>query len=113
LGDVQEAYSRKARAEELNYEHQKFLQTQEWQDIVHKFAETKERLLAAETLESVQKEKLEHERQRQTKGRTTLFQVLTFETEYSNAQLARLKALTDLLQLAAKMRLYGVNHESR
>lgn len=113
MSDVQEGYAKQAKAAELTYERRKFLQQQDWQDLIVRFQEAKERLIAAETLEQAQREKLDHERQRQSRGRSTLFQVLTFETDYLGAQGLRLKTLAELVQLASQMKLYGETYESR
>ncbi|MGE0761733.1 MAG: TolC family protein [Bdellovibrionales bacterium] len=109
LSDTQEGYARQIKSAEQRYERQRFLQEQDWRDLVLRFNEAKERLGAAEELEKTQREKLDYERQRQERGRTTLFQVLNFETDYLNAQGVRLRTLAELLQIAAQMKLYGVN----
>lgn len=113
MGDVQEGYAKQAKAAELQFSRKRFLQQQEWRDLVLRFNETKSRLSSIESLERAQRAKLDHERQRQERGRTTLFQVLTFETDYLAAQNQRLRTLTELLQLVAQMKLYGVYNESR
>jgi len=113
MGDVQEGYAKQAKAAELQYNRKKFLQEQEWRDLVLKLNETKARLAAIESLEKAQRVKLDFERQRQDRGRTTLFQVLTFETDYLASQNQRIRTLAELLQLVAQMKLYGVTDESR
>lgn len=113
MGDVQEGYAKQAKAAELQYNRKRFLQEQEWRDLVLKLNETKARLAAIESLEKAQRVKLDFERQRQDRGRTTLFQVLTFETDYLASQNQRIRTLAELLQLVAQMKLYGVTDESR
>ena len=112
MSDTQTGYAKMAKAAELDWSRKKLVQELDWRDIVNRFNETKERLSAAEELETLQKEKLAHERRRQERGRATLFQVLTFESEYSNDQSTRLRFLAELLQIAAQMKLYGVTYES-
>lgn len=108
LSDTQAGYAKQAKAAELALDRRKFLAEQDWRDLNLKFTEAKERLALADELEKAQLEKLNHERGRHEKGRSTLFQVLTYESDYSSAQATRLKALNDLLQIAASMKLYGV-----
>jgi outer membrane protein TolC len=62
-----------------------------------------------ERLEKTQLNKLEHERIRRSQGRTTTQQVLNFELDYEQAQLSRLRAMSEMLQLIAQMKLYGGN----
>ncbi|MBX7230781.1 MAG: TolC family protein [Bdellovibrionales bacterium] len=107
MTDLQHGYAKEARAAELNYQRQEFLQQQDWRDLKLHFIEAKSRLAEAEELEKVQKEKLDHERSRQEWGRTTLFQVLTFEGDLISAQALRLRYLAEVLQVAAQMKLYG------
>ena len=109
MGDTQDGYAKQIKSAEYRYDRQRFLQEQSWRDLSLRFNEAKERLLAAEELESNQREKLDYERKRQENGRSTLFQVLTFESDYLGAQGVRLRTWAELLQISAQMKLYGVN----
>lgn len=108
MGDTQDGYAKQIKSAEYRYERQRFLQEQNWRDLALRFNEAKVRLLAAEELEANQREKLDYERKRQENGRSTLFQVLTFETDYLGAQGVRLRTWAELLQISAQMKLYGV-----
>jgi outer membrane protein TolC len=57
--------------------------------------------------ESAQKEKLDYEKQRFERGRSTTFQILQFENDYANAQLGAIKARTDILEIMAKLKTFG------
>lgn len=107
MNNTQDGYAKQIRSAEYRIERQRFLQEQQWRDLTLRFAEAKERLLAADELEKTQREKLDYERDRQGRGRTTLFQVLTFESDYSNAQSVKIRTWAELLQIAAQMKLYG------
>ncbi len=109
MNDAQDGYALQIKSAELRLARQRFLAEQDWQNLVLSFEEAKERLTAAEELEAGQRAKLDHERRRQLNGRSTLFQVLTYENDYSDAQSIRLATLAELLQIAAQMKLYGVN----
>lgn len=65
------------------------------------------RLDMARELETLQKEKLDHERVRFSHGRTTSFQVLQFEGHYSEAQLTRLRMENEALLIKAQARLFN------
>ena len=109
MGDTQDGYAKQIKSAQYRYERQRFLQEQDWRDLTLRFNEAKERLAAAEELEKNQREKLDYERERQERGRSTMFQVLTFESDYLGAQGVRVKTWAELLQIAAQMKLYGVN----
>ncbi len=72
-----------------------------------KFQQAKDRLTIYDQLEKTQKTKLEYERVRRQRGRTTTQQVLLFEQDYEQAQLGRIKTMSDILQLLAQMKTYG------
>jgi outer membrane protein TolC len=107
IRDVQTGYNQDARAQELLLERKRQEQERDWLDLSKRFDETKERLALAVDVEKVQLEKLNFEKSRHVKGRTTLHQVLDFENDYYNAQEQRVRTLTDLLNILAQMKLYG------
>lgn len=113
LSRAREGYAAEARAAEWQYQRKVFEEERDWKDLAAKFRETKERYRLFTELEKIQKEKFEFERDRQQRGRSTLQQVLLFETDYQNAQLGRLRTLAELMTLNAQMKLYGVAYESR
>lgn len=89
---------RKHLEEELNY-----------RDLRIQFENTKARYKLAESIETAQKEKLDNERQRHRVGRTTTSQVLTFEQDFANAQISRIKIQADVMRIAAQLKTYGGN----
>lgn len=109
---VQQGWELEAKAAELEYQRKTFEQERDWTELRRRFFETQERLQTAVELEKAQREKLNYERDRQERGRSTLLQVLTFETDLKNAEGLRLRTLAELLQIAAQMKLYGVSYES-
>jgi outer membrane protein TolC len=68
----------------------------------------REKIRLYEELESSQREKLDFERSRQKSGRSTIAQVILFETDYEQTQFARIRSLAEVLSLNANMKLYGV-----
>jgi outer membrane protein TolC len=113
IGRVREGYEKDRAAAESTAQRKLFEQENDWMDLSDKFRQAKERLALYIQLEGVQKNKLEYERDRRTKGRTTTQMVLLSEMDYEQAQLGRIRTLSELLQLVAQMKLYGVENESR
>ncbi len=113
LSDARQGYAAEARAADWQYQRKVFEEERDWQDLAARFRDVKERFRLVTELEKTQKEKLDFERERHARGRSTLQQVLFFENDYENAQLGRLKTLAELLTLNAQMKLYGVSYESR
>ena len=98
---------RERDAAEMIY-HQKVLdQEQTWDDLLRKLEEAKERLSLSEIIERAQDEKLVNERQRLKNGRTTTYQVLLFEQDFSQSELARLRSQSDVVTVLAEMKLFS------
>lgn len=93
------------RARYLRYE-----QEQNWIDIVQKLEETKQSLVLATKLENAQKAKLENERSRLRQGRTTTYQVLLFEQDFSQAQSSRIRSAQQILALQSQIKLYQASN---
>ena len=82
---------------------------QTWEDLSKKLNESKDRLKMADELVNAQKEKMEYEQQRLNLGRTTTYQVLTFEQDYSQALIQRLRIEQELLNLHSELKTYAVD----
>lgn len=106
-------YRQQEQAAQYSFERKLFEQDRDWHELNHRYDEAKSRLDLITKLESAQKAKLDNEKIRHTKGRTTLVNVLNFEVDYLVAQLSKIKTLTELLQLHAQLKLFGENYESR
>lgn len=77
-----------------------------WNEVSSRFNEARTRLGLIRTIENVQKDKYENERQRLLRGRTTTFQALAFEQDYATTQLNALRVQNEVLQLHAQMKLF-------
>jgi outer membrane protein TolC len=108
-----EGWKHEEEAARYTYQRKLFEQERDWNDLIKKFSDAKDRLVLFQSLEETQKTKLTYEKQRQARGRTTTQQVLLFEVDYELAQLGRIRTLAELVQLFAQMKLYGAAHESR
>lgn len=93
-------------AAEKNESYLRYQQEQDWSDLVQKLTETKQSLELAVKMENAQKAKLENERTRLRQGRTTTYQILLFEQDYSLAQAARVRTATQIFSLQSQIKLY-------
>jgi outer membrane protein TolC len=93
-------------ASRLNLEGAQLSETLGWNELVSKLADAQARLSLLSTIEGVQKEKYEGERQRLLRGRTTTFQALQFETDYATTQLKTLQTQGEVLGLLSQMKLF-------
>lgn len=103
---VRSGYESEIAGARSEFERRLFEQESEWKDIRLRIAEANERLGASMALENAQKEKFLNERNRQGQGRSTTFQVLTFEQEYLLSQVNKLRIQSELLALLAQLKLY-------
>ncbi len=94
-------------AESLTFQT-KLNNAQIWDDLEKKFSEAKGRLKLADELVSIQKEKLDHEKYRFNLGRTTTFQVLTYEQDYAQSLITRLRIAQEILSTQAQMKAYSL-----
>ncbi len=102
-----EGVSKEEAATQMNLERKSFEVDREWTDLDRKLVEAKQKLKLAEDIRKVQLEKLETERKRQQTGRSVMFQVLSFETDYANAQLNVLRMKAEILSIIARMKMFG------
>lgn len=107
LSETRAGYARQQAAADLTYQRKVFEQDQGWKDLADRLDQSKRRLQLAYALEKVQDSKLFHERERYKMGRTTAFQVLTFETDFAQSELQRILAQSDVLAVLTQMKLYG------
>lgn len=96
-----------ASAAENAAQRQEFEMQRDWQDLTARFDDAQKHLKLTTTFEKVQAEKVEYERQRLRRGRTTTYQVLAFEQDYANSQLNRIRAEANILGLIAQMKTFG------
>ena len=90
----------------INEQNLAYTQNQDWYDLKQRLSESKATLKIARSMENAQKAKLQNERARLRQGRTTTYQVLLIEQDYSNAQASRILSATQILALESQMKLY-------
>ena len=97
---------KKEKAAALLYQQKLLDQESERRDLVAKLGDARERLRLSYAIEEAQRVKMEHEKSRLKEGRTTTYQVLTFEQDYTNAQYGRVSAAEEVLATMADLKLY-------
>lgn len=107
MKETNSGYEKEIMAANRVYERKLFEENQEKANLLKKLDEARERLLLAKDLENLQKNKLEYERDRLKRGRTTTYQVLLFEQDYSLSQLSKLRIQTEIMMLVASLKTYG------
>lgn len=109
--DAKAGALKSAKAADLLYQHKKFTQEQDWENLVQQLGEAKENLRLATGIVNAQKAKLDNERARLKQGRTTTYQVLLFEQDFSQSEVNRVQAAAQILGLQAQIKLYETNAE--
>lgn len=104
--DIVRGAVKSASAARIDYRQKVFEQENDWENLVQNMTSYKENLKLALTIESSQKSKLENERKLLKQGRTSTYQILLFEQDYSNSELTTQQIANKLLELIAEEKLY-------
>ncbi|MBC7691462.1 MAG: TolC family protein [Methylotenera sp.] len=107
LNDAKKGWAKEKSGAELTYQKRLFDQDIDWKNLNDQFEQAKKRLRLAIAIEKIQQKKMTYERERLGRGRTTTYQVLLFEQDLSQAELARVQSQAEVLQLLARMKLFG------
>ncbi len=104
---IRDGAAKSASAAKMNYRQKVFEQENDWNNLIQNLQSYKENLKLALAIEAVQKDKLENERRLLRQGRTSTYQILLFEQDYSNSQLTTVQIANQFLSLIAEQKLYG------
>ena len=107
LNDNISGYKKEQIAAEQNFQRKLFEQEQQWNDLTSKFEDAKIKLSLVEKIEEAQKIKASNERDRLSKGRTVTFQVLNFEQDYAQSELARIQNETNILNIYSQLKTFS------
>lgn len=77
-----------------------------WQDLNRRLDVLKKQVKESNSLYQFQKSKVEEERRRYKIGRSTVFQLVTFEVEAAEAEIRKYRFLTELRKLESQARLF-------
>lgn len=102
-----DGWSKQSIAAEKTFDQKVFDTEQSWKNLNESLSESKSHLALSRKLEEVQKKKLEAERERLSRGRTTTYQVLLFEQDYLLSQLNRIRDQNQVLTIISQMKLFG------
>ena len=101
-----QAASQNASARDLEARAQMRLSQIGWADLQRQIADLKLQVEEATRLDSLNQNKVEAERGRYRLGRTTAFQLITFEIDASNSQLTLSRILADLRKAESRARVF-------
>ncbi|UYL08842.1 TolC family protein [Bdellovibrio sp. SKB1291214] len=110
-GDAKAGADKSVRAAEYNREYALYAQEQDWINLTQNLTDARDNLVLLGKIEQAQKTKLDVERTRLRQGRTTTYQVLLFEQDYSAAALNRVKSAANILGLQSQIKLYQASPE--
>jgi outer membrane protein TolC len=105
--EVKAGYAKDIEAASLSANRKRFENDREWEDLGSKLKESKARLTLSQKIEDTQKRKLEAERDRQSKGRSTMFQVMQAESDLATSQLNVIRTKAEILGIIARMKTFG------
>jgi outer membrane protein TolC len=106
LAAARSGWAEEVEAAQLKKEAVVFQNRQEFYHLKHSFEEGVNLLKLRLDVESAQKKRLESDQKLFDRGRTTTFQLIQAEEDFSSAQLARLDVQAKALTLYAKLKLY-------
>jgi outer membrane protein TolC len=107
LSRVRSGYTKDKEAAAMAANRKRFENDREWSDLGKKLEESKSRLNLTQRIEKTQQRKLSAERERQSRGRSTMFQVMQCETDYAAAQLNVIRNKAEILGIIARMKTFG------
>jgi outer membrane protein TolC len=106
VSDARKGAELNAIGSESVYQQKVQDQSNQWNTLVIDLKNAQKRLELAIVIAKAQKEKLDYERVRLRQGRTTTYQVLLFEQDFTAAEYARTNAAYQVLTLTSQIKLY-------
>ncbi len=97
-----EGYQKDYESSVLSLQDKRLEVDQEWRDIQDRLVDVDKRLAMAADIESLQKQNADEEKNQLALGRTTQFQLLSIENQYSLSRLSRLSLVAEKLGLLAQ-----------
>jgi outer membrane protein TolC len=104
--DIRQGSRLKASSEKIALREKLFQQEVDWNNLIQNLQDYQENLKLANLVEQSQKIKLENERKLLSQGRTSIYQILVFEQEFSNSELNTQQLAQKLHELLAEQKLY-------
>ena len=104
--DIRHGARLQASSHKTSYQEKLLQQEIDWKNLIQNFKDWQENLRLSMQIEATQKAKLENERNLLSKGRTSTYQILVFEQEFSSAELNTQQIAQKLYELIADQKLY-------
>lgn len=108
IHDIREGYEASRRAARNLKQNAEFSLERSYKDLNYRYQEAQRRFAKAQDLERTQTDLVKRERQRLLNGRTTTFQMMTFEQNLASAQIQRVKAQQALVQFYNVLKTFEV-----
>jgi hypothetical protein len=84
-----------------------------WSDLLRQVEELKKQVDESNRLADLQVKKVQAERSRYNLGRSTVFQLITFEVDAGNAQIALYQVMAGLRKLESQARVFTQQQEGQ
>ena len=107
LSRLRSGFAKEKEAASLSVSRKRYENDREWEDLGRRLEETRARLTLTQRIEVTQMRKLAAERERQKRGRSTMFQVLQSESDYATSQLNVIRNKGQILEIFARMKTFG------
>lgn len=106
LAQIRSGYRKEVKGAKALLQQKIYEDHRGYEDLTIKLNNAHKRLDLASRLECIQAKKLQAEKERLKFGKTTTYQVLMFEQDYANAQIARLVIQNEMYSLIAQLKTY-------
>lgn len=111
VNSVKDSKEFEAQAKQLDFKQTEYRSRQAYLDLLTKLKESLQKIDFAKRLARTEKEKLENENRRFKQGRSTSFQILSFEEDLARAEISLLRLYAEARALRAELRLYTRPYE--
>ncbi|MDH4122288.1 MAG: TolC family protein [Deltaproteobacteria bacterium] len=112
LTDVWSSYRAEQDSAEAQWRQKMLEQERDWTELNRQLTETRARLKLAVEVEAIQREKLDYERERMKRGRSTTSQVILFESDFARAQQSRIQTQIELISILARLKTWAEDTSS-
>lgn len=106
VNNVKASKEKEAEAKEMEYQQAAYQLNREFLDLKDQLKEVYRNIQTAKLLQKTEKKKLNHEEKRFRQGRSTSFQILTFEEDLARAEIDLLRKYSRARSLLTQLRLF-------
>jgi outer membrane protein TolC len=102
-----DAYAQEKVAAEISHQRKILEVENDWKDVTQRLKFYQERVKLVAKMQEIQKKKLSQERRLYDRGRTTTFQVLQFEQDFADTEIAKISSERELIRLYNEIQLFS------